>query len=108
MIHDERIGVGDVYHLFRLPEDIEQRLYRVMFDIAHQRKVSALISNPDGALQYLHEGTLTLGQAGVGPVHVGDTRVLRDVDSWAAASAHYAHAFVHQTQAYPYFANRRS
>src|SRR5947207_11300108 len=25
-IHDERIGVGRVFHLFRLPETIEQRL----------------------------------------------------------------------------------
>ena len=26
--HDDRIGVGDVCHLFRLPEDVEQGLHR--------------------------------------------------------------------------------
>ena len=28
LIHDERIGVGEVYHLFRLPEDMEQGIHR--------------------------------------------------------------------------------
>jgi hypothetical protein len=26
-VHDERIGVGRVFHLFRLPETTEQRLF---------------------------------------------------------------------------------
>ena len=30
LIHDERIGVGHVYHLFRLPEDMEQGLHGIL------------------------------------------------------------------------------
>ena len=37
VVHDERIGVGDVYHLFRLPEDIEQALHRAL----HSHELSA-------------------------------------------------------------------
>lgn len=29
-IHDERIGIGHVFHLFRLPENMEQRLFEVI------------------------------------------------------------------------------
>ena len=32
LVHDERIGVGHVYHLFRLPEDLEQGLHRELHD----------------------------------------------------------------------------
>ena len=29
LVHDDRIGVGNVFHLFRLPEDIEQGLHAI-------------------------------------------------------------------------------
>lgn len=32
LIHDERIGIGQVYHLFRLPEDLEQGIHRTLND----------------------------------------------------------------------------
>jgi hypothetical protein len=31
-VHDEYIGVGKVYHLFRLPEHIEQALHSSLRD----------------------------------------------------------------------------
>jgi len=31
--HDERIGVGQVYHLFRLPEDIEQGIHHLLHSV---------------------------------------------------------------------------
>tara|TARA_B100000686_G_scaffold343118_1_gene423375 strand:- start:618 stop:986 length:369 start_codon:yes stop_codon:yes gene_type:complete len=33
-LHDERIGVGKVYHLFRLPEHTEQKLHEHFLDEA--------------------------------------------------------------------------
>ncbi len=29
-VHDEYIGLGNAYHLFRFPEDIEQNIYQLM------------------------------------------------------------------------------
>jgi len=30
LVHDKWIGVGDAYHLFRMPEDVEQAIHRAL------------------------------------------------------------------------------
>ena len=55
LIHDERIGVGDVYHLFRLPEDVEQGIHRILDEEDVCARVEASLANRETALASLRE-----------------------------------------------------
>ena len=103
IVHDERIGIGQVYHLFRLPEDIEQGIHRVLHSANLCEQVAALVSDKEAAMAYLRQEAGTLAGGDVGPVHIGNTRGLRDASSWSVAAAHYVRAFEDHLETYPYF-----
>ncbi len=105
LIHDERIGVGHVYHLFRLPEDVEQGIYRLLNDDEVCERVETHLANRETALASLRELADRQEIASMGPTRVGATSNLRTMDSWSVAAAHYLHAFEHGSQVYPYFAD---
>ncbi len=105
-VHDVRIGVGDVYHLFRLPEDMEQRVARVLLDLRFQQRLLVNIASTDAALELIRATTAKEGSTAVGPVYIGDSHMLRDESGWSAAAGHYVRAFEGKTEAYPYFADR--
>ncbi|MCB0060381.1 MAG: BrxE family protein [Caldilineaceae bacterium] len=103
LIHDERIGVGNVYHLFRLPEDLEQSIYRVLSDDAVCARVESLLTDSTAAMSSLRKIADQSQLAGVGPTRVGTTSDLRQTTGWSHAAAYYLHAFEHNLQVYPYF-----
>ena len=103
LIQDERIGVGHVYHLFRLPEDMEQGIHRILNEEDICARVEALLANRETALASLRELADRQEIAGLGPTRVGATSNLRTMDAWSVAAAHYLHAFEHGAQVYPYF-----
>ena len=43
--HDERIGVGHVFHLFRLPESLEQRLFEAVESFSSE--LNATVASPE-------------------------------------------------------------
>ena len=105
LIHDERIGVGHVYHLFRLPEDMEQGLHGVLNDDEACGHIETRLANRETALASLRELAGRQEIASMGPTRVGATSNLRSMDAWTVAAAHYLHAFEHGSQVYPYFAD---
>src|SRR6266498_2626769 len=44
LVHDERIGVGRVFHLFRLPEDVEERVHQTIQQPAVAQRVAQVIA----------------------------------------------------------------
>lgn len=101
--HDEHIGVGRVFHLFRLPEDVEQGIHRALHTPEVSQRIAELVSRQDIALDYLRaEARTSLGQ-GVGPTHAGSAHELRDSRHWRTIAAEYVNAFSTQSQVYPYF-----
>lgn len=104
--HDDRIGVGDVCHLFRLPEDVEQGLHRVLQDSAVQDSLATHLQNRDLALSQLIEIAGTKCETAAGPVCVGGLQDLRETSTWRTVAAQYAHAFDQGIQVYPYFSDR--
>ena len=54
--HDERIGVGQVYHLFRLPEDIEQGIHRILHDEDAVARTQEIVVDREHALAFLRKG----------------------------------------------------
>lgn len=107
LVHDERIGIGQVYHLFRLPEDIEQAIHRVLHSTELCEQIAALVYERASAMTYLRQEAGSLAGEGTGPVHIGEIRDLRDVRSWSIATAHYARAFENRLEIYPYFTGVR-
>jgi hypothetical protein len=100
-LHDEHIGVGRVFHPFRLPEVMEQRLFDAVQSAG--RELTDAILSPEAAKAKL-EG---LGSAAVeaksGPALLG-TADLLDKPGWVAEAASlYVAAFGAGVQCFPYF-----
>lgn len=95
--HDEHLSVG-TYHLFRLPEEVEQDLHTALqsgtaFPLALTQQ-SAL-----SALAKMSEGN---APTGIGPIAVGDIKNLRSSAVLAAIAGTYASAFGCGAKSYPY------
>ena len=103
LIHDERIGVGNVYHLFRLPEDVEQQLHRVLHSARLSSRISSVVASRDTAFAFLRGEAVSSQQHGVGPTRVGATADFRKPRSWRVTVGQYLSAFERETQIYPYF-----
>jgi hypothetical protein len=103
LVHDERIGVGRVYHLFRLPEDMEQGMHEALHDLVLQREIAGIVAAKATALQYLRSRAGSNPGSGVGPVELGHARDLHDQRHWNAVAARYLGAFSAGVEVYPYF-----
>ncbi len=99
-LHDEHLNVG-CYHLFRLPEEVEQDLHGMVLSTAGEEIATESTMSRDAALQALR-ALATTGVAGTGPTAVGH---IDDVDSPAvlgAIAAVYHSAFASDGRAFPY------
>lgn len=106
-VHDDRIGVGQVYHLFRLPEDIEQAMHRLLQDPKSVERVKSVITSKDDALQTLKDSNGSAGESNIGPTRVGDLENLRSIRGWRSAAAAYIQGFESETEVFPYFAETK-
>ncbi len=106
VVHDEHIGVGHVYHLFRLPEDVEQALHRALHDQELSQRISAVCASKDAALDYLLKEASAPDSTGIGPTRVGATSDLRHQEPWRIVAAHYLHSCGEGTEVYPYFVDK--
>lgn len=99
-VHDDAIGVGRVFHLFRLPEALEQELYRTLAE----SKDAAAVESAEAALEELR--TLSSGEVAAkpGPLHVGPLDILADARWVPAVAGHYHAAFTAGVPSFPYFA----
>lgn len=105
--HDDRIGVGDVCHLFRLPEDVEQGLHRILQEPDIRESLIPRMTTRDLALSHLREIAGPTSGSATGPVCVGGLQDVRGASAWQTAAAHYVHAFDQGIQAYPFFSDRQ-
>jgi hypothetical protein len=103
LVHDERIGVGYVYHLFRLPEDMEQGIHQVLHDPDLGRRISSLTANKQAALEGLRIHSVASDCPGIGPIRVGDVAALRDPQAWRMVAGFYLFSFENGLQIFPYF-----
>ena len=101
-VHDSHIGVGQAFHLFRLPESLERRLHdAAVTEDALQAAEAVAAKAPAEALL---ESTGTNVAANTGPIRVGPADQLEG-DAWLGVVAgHYLRAFKDGHQSFPYFA----
>jgi hypothetical protein len=106
-VHDEHIGVGAVYHLFRLPEHIEQTLFTSLQDQAFADSMSIEVHNQESALENLTSLIEGSPEDGDGPVLVGNIDALLAGKTLGVLAHHYKTAFTNGTVVYPYYLNHK-
>jgi len=102
-VHDERIGVGRVYHLFRLPEDVEERIHRALHEPELSRAIEARVATREDAFAFLREKAGAQSATGLGPTHLGPAETIASAKSWRSVAALYARGFEENSEIYPYF-----
>lgn len=101
-VHDEFIGVGQVFHPFRVPEETEQDLHGLAMrtDTAILREFA---KSPESALFQLNGIAGTPSSSAVGPVLIGAPIDLLRQEGLDRAAAVYLASFRTGQRAYPYF-----
>jgi hypothetical protein len=99
-LHDEHLNVG-CYHLFRLPEEVEQDLHALLQggvgeDLAKHSQ------NKEAALETLASLSTTNGSTVLGPISVGNIRDIDSPGTHRALATAYFTAFNHSVKTYPY------
>ena len=100
-IHDEAIGVGRIYHLFRLPIGLEQASADALNDAAFVQTVQARLANRELALARLAELSGKAESASPGPVSLGQMSQDLKAELQRAAGFYWA-AFTSGIQTLPY------
>ena len=102
--HDESIGIGHVYHLFRLPEDMEQGIHQALLDSEVERVLQSVIELK-AALVHLNQSAPEKKPSGEGPIHVGKISDMQNPDYWRIVAGYYWYAFQENLRIFPYFSN---
>ncbi|WP_432697183.1 BrxE family protein [Marinobacterium sp. YM272] len=101
LVHDDVIGVGATYHLFRMPESIELELDR-LFQSAQPDQYTAVLTDEQSALERLQAMAGGEQTSQEGPVIVGDY----DADNLPGliqqVAGQYLSAFQQDTRCYPF------
>lgn len=106
-VHDEHLSLGS-FHLFRLPEEKEQDLFRMLEHRANGDLLARATSSVEDALAMLRDlAGGRLGEAVQGPTFVGSIDELGKREAIAVLAATYLHSFLDGSRSYPYFLNQR-
>lgn len=100
LVHDDRIGVGRVYHLFRLPDHEERRA----FEIA-QANMAVLgdVASPSAALALLADLASKDVQPREGPTLITSGAAVGSQEWIGEVASLYRLAFAKAVQCFPYF-----
>lgn len=100
-LHDEHLSVGS-YHLFRLPEEIEQDLHAIVQSRVGEEIASQAPQSKDAALDALTRLAANGAASSVGPTVVGNIKDLDSADALNAIAGAYLSAFAQNANIYPY------
>lgn len=101
-VHDEHIGVGSVFHLFRLPEEMEQDLHHALQEEGCTLRVD-LMTNQDAALKELVSIGGGASSVSEGPVKIGSSIDILTAPTVKKLAQLYAAAFAHGARTFPYY-----
>ncbi len=100
-LHDEHLSVGS-YHLFRLPEEVEQDLHALVQTSVGEEFSSKMPQNKDAALEALKRLALVGSKPSEGPTAVGGIKDIYSPDALTAIAGAYLSAFSRNAKTYPY------
>ena len=103
LLHDEQIGIGSVFHLFRLPEEMEQDLQHLMTGAPDEW--FAGIGSQESALAALRNLSGETIPVAAGPRSIGSVDEFYRSPGLKALAQHYLAAFEQGIRTFPYFVN---
>lgn len=98
LVHDEYIGVGKNYHLYRLPDSLEREIAKVVQEL----DMSDKLKSTDDALHALEKLASGLVDKNEGPVNVGTFSDASLETILKVAASHYLQAFKGSYKSFPY------
>lgn len=103
LLHDEHIGVGNAFHLFRLPEEVEREMHGLVESARTDSDLFVPLSSKDSALQALRAFADGGKGTAEGPVHVARYGEAVKPASLGETAHLYLRAFEQGIRTYPYF-----
>jgi hypothetical protein len=103
-LHDEHLNAG-AYHVFRLPEELEQTLHRLIITNTDASFSATSIGSKEEALSELHNMANGKNQDSVGPLAIGTVKKITSSLALEEIAAAYHSAFIGEHRCYPYFAS---
>jgi hypothetical protein len=100
-LHDEHLSVGS-YHLFRLPEEVEQDLHSTVQSSVGEELANQVPQSKEAALDALKRLAAMGGKSSVGPTAVGGIKDIDSTDTLRAIASAYLSAFTQNAKTYPY------
>ncbi len=100
-LHDEHLSVGS-YHLFRLPEEVEQDLHNLVQRPEADEFALHGMRSKDAALGTLKELAGAVSVKSVGPTAIGNIGELDAPNTVKTIAAAYVSAISQDAKAYPY------
>ena len=100
-LHDEHLSVGS-YHLFRLPEEVEQDLHALMLGADGAQATRGLPTDKGAALSALEVAADTVREGTEGPLSLGRITQLNEPGILRRIAGTYHHAMTTGVKAYPY------
>lgn len=100
-LHDEHLNAGS-YHLFRLPEEVEQDLHAMMQSGVGTELAKQVPQDKDAALAALKTLAGAIPSAAVGPTAVGNIDQVSASETLKSIASTYVSAFSQNAQTYPY------
>jgi hypothetical protein len=104
-LHDEHLSVGS-FHLFRLPEEIEQDLHVLLQSSVGEHLGGEALKSKGAALDALKSLAPISVKSGEGPTAVGSISDIETGDVPRAIAAAYQFAFSRNAKSYPYLVSR--
>ena len=99
-LHDEHLSVGS-YHLFRLPEEVEQDLHSIVISSVGE-EIGRGPRSKEEALEALKQLAATSAPSSVGPKAIGSIKDLDSAITLTAMAGAYLAAFSLNARTYPY------
>lgn len=100
-LHDEHLSVGS-YHLFRLPEEVEQDLHAIVQSSVGEKLIVQVLKSKEVALDSLRRLADIEIPVRMGPFAIGNIKDIGSVDSVKTIASAYLAAFSGGTKTYPY------
>ena len=106
-IHDEHIGVGKTYHLYRLPDAIERNVFKCIQGQQIEDTLKIASQSIESAIDALNDLLETAGdlekiERNEGPINIGNYSNKNLESAVLKMIAHYLDAFENDYKCYPY------
>jgi hypothetical protein len=100
--HDERIGKGGVFHLFRFPPTLEFRVHQQLLS-SDAARLAQIVTNASAARALLERYVKNKQPTALGPLRIGEVSAITKEITVAKLAGIYLQSISSATVALPYF-----